>query len=421
MIDIKFIEEFPEIVRKNILRRNSHGDVDLVLEGYTKFKKTKSDLDKYRRQRNEISKKFVNTDKGTKETLLEKMKSIKEEITLLEERLRIENDFFLSEMKKIPNLTAESVPEGKTDEENIPLEYYGKPTHKNFLLKNHVELGIDLDLLDFDTGTKISGKKFPFIKGKLVRLERALVDMALDMAEKNGFKVMTTPELAKNEIIESSGFNPRGPETQIYSIDNSDLSLIGTSEITLGGYYTDTCFQKEKLPIKLAAITNCYRTEAGSSGKKSLGLYRVHQFKKVELYVISTIEQSENIHESLLRMEIEFYKSLEIPFRVMNMCAGDLGAPAYKKYDLEAWMPFLIDEGGYGEITSTSNCTDFQSRRLNIKYEDQGERKFVHTLNGTAIATTRVILAIMENFQNKDGTISIPKELQKYTGFSLID
>lgn len=248
-----------------------------------------------------------------------------------------------------------------------------------------------------------------------------MIRFALDECMKNGFVPMTTPDLARDEVISGAGFNPRGNESQIYSIENADISLVGTAEITVGGYHMNEAIDEARLPLRYVALSHCFRTEAGSYGRTEYGLYRIHQFSKVEMFVFASPEQSEAVHQEILRMEEEIWKKLEIPYRVVDICTGDLGGPAYRKYDLEAWMPGKpVEEGrgGWGEITSTSNCTDYQARRLGIKVKRaDGSVEFLHTLNGTAISLARALLTVIENGQQADGSILIPKVLIPYCGF----
>ena len=329
---------------------------------------------------------------------------------------------YTEEMLKIPNLVAHDVPQGKDERNNIPIKFVGEPTKFSFKPLDHLELGIKLDILDFEAAAKVTGSKFYFLKNEAVLLELGLIRYALDLSIKNGFTPMTTPEIARDEIITASGFSPRGQESQIYSLTDGALSLIGTSEITIGGYMSKTIIPEEDLPIKISGVSHCFRTEAGSGGRESKGLYRVHQFSKVELYQFTHPDKSPAAHEEMLAIEEEFYQALKLPYRVMLMCKGELGTPAFRKYDIEAWMPFHGEGGGYGEVTSASNCTDFQARRLNIKFKNSltGKTNFVHTLNGTAVATTRAILAILENNQQTDGTVLIPEVLHSYTGMQNI-
>lgn len=422
MLDIRFIMNHVDLVKQNTLDRNANADVDKTVELYKQLKQKRQEVDELRRQSNDISRQFVNADKETRDRLKTSSSKLKASINEIQEEINLLEAEFNVEMLKIPNLAASEVPDGKTEEFNIPLKHIGIPTEFDFPPLDHVELGEKLDLIDFNSAAKVTGSKFYFLKNEAVVLELALIRYALDLAIKNGFTPMTTPEIARDEIITASGFSPRGPESQIYSLSNGELSLIGTAEITIGGLLANTTIPEEDLPIKICGVSHCFRTEAGSSGRKSKGLYRVHQFSKVELYQFVHPEQSVSAHEEMLAIEEEFYQSLKIPYRVMLMCKGDLGAPAFKKYDIEAWMPFLGENGDYGEVTSTSNCTDFQARRLNTKFKNSatGKSEFVHTLNGTAVAVTRTMLAILENYQQKDGSILIPEVLQRYTGIEII-
>jgi seryl-tRNA synthetase len=253
----------------------------------------------------------------------------------------------------------------------------------------------------------------------LALMELALMQYALDIAIKKGFTPFSTPDLAKREILEGLGFNPRGESTQVYNIENSDLCLIGTAEITMGGYHKDEIFNEEDLPKKYVAISHCFRTEAGAYSKFAKGIFRVHQFTKIEMFQYVVPEKSESAHMEILEIEKEIFKGLQIPFRIIDHCTADLGTPSYRTYDLEAWMPGKPDKNGgagdWAEITSTSNCLDYQARALNMKYKDKnGSRKFLHTLNGTAIAVPRALISILENFQQADGSLIIPESLRKY-------
>jgi seryl-tRNA synthetase len=253
----------------------------------------------------------------------------------------------------------------------------------------------------------------------LVSLEFALIRYALDIAVKRGFTPFTTPDLARTEVLEGLGFNPRGESTQVYSVSGTDLSLIGTAEITMGGYHMNEVLPERELPKKYVAVSHCFRTEAGSYSKFAKGIFRVHQFTKVEMFVYTRPEESEVAHAELLAVEREIFEGLRIPFRVVDHCTADLGAPAIRTFDLEAWLPGKPktdgQAGDFAEITSTSNCTDYQARGLNIKYQDEaGKKSYVHTLNGTAVAVTRAIIAIIENYQQADGSILIPEALIGY-------
>ena len=317
-------------------------------------------------------------------------------------------------------MTHPDSPIGKDDCENKEIERYGEPPKFDFVPKGHEELMEDLDLIDFERGAKVAGAKFYFLKNEAIFLEQALINFVFQKLVKKGFIPFSTPDLAKDTVLSGIGFNPRGDETQVYSIEKTDLSLIGTAEIPMGGYHMDEIIPEEKLPLKYAAISHCYRTEAGSYGRHSAGLYRVHQFTKVEMFAYTAPEESETMHAELKNIEVEIFRELGIPFRVVDICTGDLGGPAYRKYDLEAWM---TSRDGWGEITSTSDTTSYQARRLNIKIERKdGRKEFLHMLNGTAVAISRALIAIIENCQQADGSVKIPEVLKKYMpeGMSLI-
>jgi seryl-tRNA synthetase len=288
----------------------------------------------------------------------------------------------------------------------------------SFKARDHVDLGAALDLFDFEAGATVAGHGFYFLKNDAVLLELALQRYAIDLLQREGFTVMTTPDLARDTILEGTGFMPRGPETQIYSITGSDLSLVATAEITLGGAFHERIFEADELPLKLCGISHCFRTEAGAHGRATRGLYRVHQFTKVEMFAFTTPEQSAAMHDMLLDLECRLFDGLAIPYRVIDTASGDLGGPAYRKFDLEAWMPGRGAAGEWGEVTSTSNCTDYQSRRLALRYRRPGEKgtQFVHTLNGTAVAISRAIIAILENHQTADGSVNVPEPLVAWMG-----
>ena len=322
---------------------------------------------------------------------------------------------------KVPNLSHPQSPVGSEDK-FVVLHKHKNPPEFNFQPKTHDQIMEDLDMIDFDRGVKVAGSKFYFVKNDAVRLNQALINYGMDILEKYNFILMETPDLVKDDILDGSGFSPRGEESQIYKIENSDLNLIGTAEITLLGYHADEVIDLSNGPKKYAAISHCFRTEAGAYGKTNKGLYRVHQFTKLEMFVYCTPDQSESMHQELLEIEKEICNGLDLHYRVIDIPTGDLGGPAYRKYDIEAWMTMQGENGGYGEVTSTSNCTDYQARRLNIKFKnDANKTEYVHTLNGTAVVLSRFPLAIIENYQEADGSVSIPKVLQKYMGKSKIN
>jgi seryl-tRNA synthetase len=311
-------------------------------------------------------------------------------------------------------MTHPDAPIGKDDSENVEIRRWGDPPDFGFEPKDHVELGDSLGVIDFDAGAKVAGSKFYFLRGDAVLLELGLIRYAMDILLERGYQPTITPDLARDEMLVGTGFIPRGPETQIYSVEDSDLSLIATAEITLGGTLADEILDEDDLPIRLAGLSHCFRTEAGSHGRASRGLYRVHQFTKVEMFAFTTPEQSEALHNEMVEIEEHIFQGLGLPYRVVDICTGDLGGAAYRKYDLEAWMPGRND---FGEVTSTSNTTDYQARRLRIRYrKDGGRPQLLHTLNGTALAISRALIALLEIYQQQDGSIALPKTLVPYVG-----
>ena len=421
MLDYKFIKDNLEAVKENIKNRNMNADADKVVELYdkrTSLVTKQQDLQQKRNENAKAMKQKLDDEKRTE--LVNAGKKIKDDIQILEKELSQVETALEDAARQIPNMMHPDAPIGKLDTENLEVKKVGTPRVFDFEIKDHVQLAEDLDLLDFDRGTKVSGPKFYYLKNEAVFLEQALIQYALNILRKHGFKLFITPDVAREEVLKGIGFNPRGNESNVYSIEDEGTCLVATAEITLGGYHSGEILDKSKLPLLYGGLSHCFRREAGAAGQFSKGLYRVHQFDKVEMFVYSTPEESDKLHLKLREIEEEIFEGLGIPFHVVDTCSGDLGAPAYRKWDLEAWMPGR-NGGEYGEVTSTSNCTDYQSRRLNIKYkDDDGKNKYVHTLNGTAIAVGRAMLAILENYQNADGSVTIPEVLVPFCGFDKI-
>jgi len=411
MIDIKYIREHTKEVKENIKNRGLSVDVDKLLDLDKKRLNLLGEVESLRNKKNHPSSK----PSGTELAELKKVKGA-------EEKLSLELDTIEAKYKAllfaVPNITHPDSPIGKDDSENVEIRKSGKvPTFK-FKPLDHVELGERLDILDFEAGSKVSGAKFYFLKNEAVLLEQALINYTLEILQREGLTLVATPDIAKTEIVNNMGYQPRGEEAQIYNIEGEDLSLIGTSEITLGGLYAGEIIDEKKLPITLAGLSHCFRTEAGAYGRHSKGLYRVHQFSKLEMFIFCKPEDSDKWHEKLVRLEEKIFAGLEIPYRVVDICTGDMGAVAYRKYDLEAWMP---GRDSYGEVTSTSNCTDYQARNLGIKYRKaDGNTEYLHMLNGTGVAISRALIAIIENNQQSDGSITVPKALQKWVGKKVI-
>jgi len=421
MLEYKFIKDNLEAVRKNIADRYMSADAGLVVTLFDEKSALLREIEELRKLRNENALSMKGKlEPAARAARIEEGRQLKDKIAEMEVRFTDLEARLALEGAKIPNMAHPDAPRGKEDKDNREVKRVGEPTKFDFEPKDHVQLGADLDLIDFDTATRVSGTKFYYLKNEAVLLEMALVRYTLDILRKKGFTLFQTPDIARTEILEGIGFNPRGAESNIYTIEGEGTCLIGTAEITLGGYYSGTIIDNEKLPLKLAGVSHCFRREAGSAGQFSKGLYRVHQFTKVEMFAYTLPEDSDATHEYLRSIEEEIFSGLGIPFRVVDTCTGDLGAPAYRKWDLEAWMPGR-NGGEWGEVTSTSNCTDYQARRLNIKYkDDDGKNKHVHMLNGTAIAISRGIIAVLENFQQADGTVKIPAALVPYVGFEVI-
>lgn len=429
MLDYRFIKENLEAVKKNIIDRNmdpAKADADLVVKLFDERTALTTSLQDLQQKRNANAASMKQKlDPETRQKYIDEGKALKEQISEVEAKLN-EVEAALDEAgRQIPNMAHPETPIGKLDTENLEVKKVGTIRKFDFKAKSHVEIMEALDLIDFERATKVSGPKFYYLKNEAVFLEQALIMYAMNILRKHGFTTFITPDVAKEEILKGIGFNPRGNESNVYAIEEEGTCLVATAEITLGGYHSGEILDKSKLPLMYCGLSHCFRREAGAAGQFSKGLYRVHQFDKVEMFVYSTPEQSDELHEKLRQIEEEIFTGLGIPFHVVDTCTGDLGAPAYRKWDLEAWMPGRADEahpdGDYGEVTSTSNCTDFQARRLNVKYrDDDGKNKYVHMLNGTAIAVGRAMLALIENYQNEDGSVTIPEVLVPFCGFDKI-
>lgn len=422
MIDLRELKARRDEIAKNIADRNMQVDIDAIIALQEKRSTLMQEVEGLRAKRNENAQKMKSKlDNETRSLLIAEGKAVKESIATLEQELNSVEQAFQAQARTIPNFAHPQAPVGKEDKDNTAIKFAGNVPSFAFKPKDHVQLAESLDLIDFETATRVSGPKFYYLKREAVVLQMALERYALDIVMKEGFTPFITPDIAKEEILSGIGFNPRGEESNIYTIEGTGTCLVGTAEITLGGYYADQILDKTQLPIKMAGLSHCFRREAGGAGQYSKGLYRVHQFSKLEMFIYCLPEQSDEFHQQLLAIEEEIFSNLGLAYRVVDTCTGDLGAPAYRKFDIEAWMPGRGDEGEYGEVTSTSNCTDYQARSLGVRYrDDEGKPQFVHMLNGTAIALSRAMVAILENYQNEDGSISIPPALQPYTGFSVI-
>ncbi len=404
MLDIKLIREQPEVVRAGMLDKGFKPEVlDQAIETDKTHRGLLLQVENLRAQRNKLTKDDIGEGKR-----------IKQELKDLEPKLVETEKQLLGLLNQIPNIPSEQAPKGKSDKDNVEVRKWGTIPKFDFTPKDHLELATDLKIVDFETGAKVSGSQFYYLFGDGARLELALVNFAMDLLSEEGFTPVITPDLAKARYYLGTGYAPKGPEAQTYTIEGEDLGLISTAEVTLAGRHADEIIPEDQLPIKYIGYSHCFRQESGAYGKYSKGLYRVHQFTKAEMFIYCLPEDSEKNHQLMLSLEEKIYQTLGIPYRVLEMCTGDLGAMAVRKFDVEAWMP---GRGDYGEVTSTSNCTDFQARNLNIRFKRKtGEVEHIHMLNGTAIATSRVPIAILENFQNADGSVIIPEALRPYMG-----
>jgi seryl-tRNA synthetase len=415
VLDLRYIRENAAAVQENSRNRGVETDVGLVVELADRRSALIGELNELRQQQNQMAKSIGREqDPEARERLITESRAMKDRIPEREAELAEVEGRLREELLKIPNITHPDAPIGRDDSENVEIRRWGEIPTFGFEPRDHVELGDALGIIDFDAGAKVAGSKFYFLRGDAVLLELGLVRYAMDILRSRGYQPTITPDLARDEMLVGTGFIPRGPETQIYSVEDSDLSLIATAEITLAGSLADEILQENELPIRLAGLSHCFRTEAGSHGRASRGLYRVHQFTKVEMFAFTAPEQSDAMHAEMLEIEEQIFQGFGLPYRVVDICTGDLGGAAYRKFDLEAWMPGRDD---FGEVTSTSNTTDYQARRLRIRYrQDGGRPQLLHTLNGTALAISRALIALLEVYQQADGSVLLPEVLVPYIG-----
>lgn len=424
MLDLQFVVENRDAVEANCRNRGVPIDLSKLLDLAGQRRTLIMQGDDLRREQKEVSAQIPKATAADKPALIARGKELRELIQKAEADLVTVEEQLRLEQMQIPNMTHPDAPVGKLETESVTAREWGTKRQFDFKPKDHVELMASLDMVDLEAGSKVAGHGFYFLKNAGALLELALVNYAVEKLRGEGFTIYTTPDVARDEVLHGTGYMPRGPETQIYSLHNTDLSLVATAEITLGGMLRDEILDYAKLPLKVGGISHCFRTEAGGHGKATRGIYRVHQFTKVEMFGFTApdLASSDALHQTIVRIEEEIFQGLEIPYRVLDICTGDLGGPAFRKYDLEAWMPGRGEAGEYGEITSASNCTDFQSRRLGIRTRvpDKKGTQYVHTLNGTAVACTRAMIAIIENHQQADGSIIVPSVLRKWMGMDRI-
>lgn len=409
MLDIKFIRDNQAKVQQSAEDKGYNVSVEAVIKADDRRKSLQQQVDELREQRNQNAAKM----KGGKpaDDVIAEGKRLKSELAEQEEDLASAQAEFDDLIDQVPNITMDDVPVGP-EEASVEVKTYGE-RHEGAV--DHLEFALKRDWVDFERGAKVAGAKFYYLKNELALLEQALTNYAIDFLTRRDFTFMTVPHMVSQRVLTGTGFAPRtSDQSDEYSIEGEDLSLIATAEISLTGYHADEIIDEADLPLFYAALSPCYRKEAGTYGKHTRGLFRVHQFNKVEMYAFVRPEDSGRVHDELLAIEEEIWQSIGIPYHVINIASGDLGAPAAKKYDVEYWSPV---DGIYRELTSCSNCTDYQARNLNIRVRRKdGKVEVLHTLNGTAVSMARSLVAIIEHYQNDDGTLRVPEVLQTYLG-----
>jgi len=421
MIDIKILRETPDVVRKDLKRRNlDTAIVDRIVALDRSWRDTQQEVEKLKAERNKVTVEIAQLKKEKKDAAgkIKAMQEIADRIKGLEEKAELLKSDVNKAMLELPNLLHESVPEGVGEEDSTVIKTWGKPKEFSFKPRDHIDIGAICDLIDIEKAAVVSGARFYYLKNEAVLLEFALAQYVLNHLVKKGFSLFVTPALIRGEVMEGAGFLPAG-RNDIYKIEGEELYLVGTSEQALAGLHMDEILDKKKLPFRYSGFSSCFRTEAGAHGRDTKGIFRVHQFDKFEMFVFCKPEESWKEHELLLQTAEEIYQGLEIPYRVVNVCTGEMGVVAAKKYDIEGWFP---GQDKYREVVSCSNCTDYQARRLRIRCrENPGDpTEIAHTLNSTACAIGRTLVAILENYQNEDGSVTIPKALQPYMNIDKI-
>jgi seryl-tRNA synthetase len=420
MLDIRLIRENPELVRNNLMKRGDPKNarmLDELIDYDCKWRQLLTKLNELRHERKLTTTRIATLKKEGKnvENELTKAKNIDSEIENLEKQVTNCEEKVHHYLMHLPNLLHESVPIGKDENDNVPIRKWGKIPKFDFPVRDHIDLALKLDIMDVERAGKIAGARFFYLKNEGVLLDMALMSFALEEMIKKGYKPIEPPFMMRRKpyegVVSLSDF-----EDVLYKVEDEDLYMIATSEHPIAAMYMNEVLKEEDLPLKFVGLSTNFRKEAGAHGKDTRGIFRTHQFNKVEQFIFCKPEDSWKMHEELIRNAEELAQKLDLPYRIVNVCTGDIGTVAAKKYDLEAWMPA---QNAYREIISCSNCTDYQARRLNIKYrEKEGAppKGFVHTLNSTAIATGRTIVAILENYQQEDGSVVVPKVLRRYMG-----
>lgn len=409
MLDLRFIRENAVAVAENARAKGYTINIDELLRLDSSKREVQTRVEELREKRNETASQM----KGSRpsDEVVAQGRQIKEQLGGLEAELKTVDDELRSLLETVPNMIQPEVPIGG-ENDSAEVKAWGE---KSSGAVDHLDFAVKRDWVDFERGAKVAGAKFYFLKGDLALLENAITRYAIDLLTNKGFTYLTVPHMVNTRTARGAGFAPRGDkESNEYFIEDEDLTMIGTAEAPLTGYHADEIINEEKLPLFYAGYSPSYRKEAGTYGKHARGLFRVHQFNKLEMYAFTTPEQSKEVHEKLLSIEEEIWQSLRVPYHIINIASGDLGAPAAKKYDLEYWSPV---DGIYRELTSCSNCTDFQARNLNIRVRRKNGRvEFVHTLNGTAVSLARSLVAVIEHHQTADGKLRVPEVLRPYLG-----
>ena len=411
MLDQQILRNNLDALKDNLERRGLNIDVDFLVQQDEKKRAIKFEAEKARSEQKNIGKEISQSEGTKKEELLKKASVLSENVKLLNEKYETEEKLFLEQWIKIPNLVDETSPTGATDQDNLEIKKVGEIKEIENI-KNHLEIGESLNLIDVEKAAEVSGSRFSYIFGDLVKIELNLVSWVLEKLSNKEFTPTVPPVLVREEALFGTGFFPDDAE-QVYEIPKDDLFLVGTSEVPLAALHANEILDLETLPLRYAGFSTCFRREAGTYGKDTTGIFRVHQFDKVEMFSFCNPEKSKDEHEYLLSIEEEILQELEIPYRVVDVCTGDLGASAAKKYDIEAWIP---SQQSYREVTSCSNTTDFQARRLNIRTKIDGNTTTMHTLNGTALAVGRILIALIENNQKTDGSVEFSDSLAKILG-----
>ncbi len=420
MLDIKLIRENPDLVKNNLTKRGNPGCLQMLEDLISVDKEWRINLTKLnelRHQRKQVTIEIAKLKKAGKEAddQVQNAQDIDLKIKEIEKLVNQDEEKTHSYLMQLPNLLEDSVPLGKDSNDNVQIKTWGTIPTFDFQIKNHIDLALALDQIDMERAGKISGARFFYLKNQVAQLDMALMCLAIEELTRKGYTPIIPPYLMKREAYE--GVTALGDFAEVlYKVENEDLYLIATSEHPMAAMYMNEVLKEQDMPLKLAGISTCFRKEAGAHGKDTRGIFRTHQFNKIEQFIFCKPEDSAKLHEELLQNAEEFLQKLELPYRVVNVCTGDIGTVAAKKYDIEAWMPA---QNGYREVVSCSNCTDYQGRRLDIRYrEKEGAptKGFVYTLNSTIVATGRTIVALLENNQQKDGTIRIPFALRKYMG-----